>query len=399
VAIPLNYGAAVLPERIRRALQLPVADLSPVLLDLTSRFGGRHRDLTATLHRHWDHMARLLGLDSDGIPEQRRLIAAAYVTMEYSIEAAALCNPSMVPAPDQAGAGPGELRVVLSLRAIGEGHRSAIEFRTGTLDADGRLGLDPVTRWASLGEIDPGDRVGAYTVRFDPTLPLSERVLCAATPDESSGLEDARFVALEMPDGRTTFAATYTAYDGRALTPKLLRTDDFATFTVDPMTGLGARDKGAAIFPRQIDGRWWAVSRQNGQSLFVMSSPDLVDWDAPTPLADPVHDWELVQMGNCGSPIETDAGWLVVTHGVGMLRRYVLGALLLDRDDPTKVLGRLDRPLLEPDDREREGYVPNALYSCGGLVHAGHLVLPYAYADQACTVASFDVKEIIAAMR
>ncbi|MDG6105901.1 glycoside hydrolase family 130 protein [Dactylosporangium aurantiacum] len=397
VALPLQFAPAVLAERVERVLRRTDAQAAEALRDMTGRFGWRHRDLTAQLRRRWAELVDLLHLDPSGIGEDRRLLAAAYTTMEYAVEAAALCNPSIVPAPDQRGAGPGELRVVVSLRAIGEGHRSTVEFRTGTVDAAGRLRLDPAGRWATPGHVTPGP--DGYTVRFDPATPLDERVLYAAAPDETLGLEDARFVPLRLPDGSTSWAATYTAYNGRDITIKLIRTDDFTTFTVRPMTGPGVSDKGIALFPRQVGGRWWALGRQDGQRLFVMTSPDLVHWDDPRPLADPVHDWELVQMGNCGSPVETPAGWLVVTHGVGMLRRYVMSAMLLDRDDPGVVLGRLERPLLEPDEDEREGYVPNVLYSCGGLVHGGRLVLPYAYSDRACSVASVDVEELIAAMR
>lgn len=399
VALPLNFAPAVLAERVERVLRFSDARAAEAMRDMTDRFGGRHRDLSTTLQRRWSELVAVLGLDEAEIGEDRRMLAAAYTTMEYSVEAAALCNPSIVPAPDQTGAGPGELRVVLSLRAIGEGHRSSIEFRTGTVDAGGGLRLDPAGRWATPGRVSDCELDGGYTVRFDPATPLDERVLYAAALDETLGLEDARFVALQLPDGSASWAATYTAYNGRETTIKLIRTDDFTTFTVRVMTGPGVSDKGIALFPRQVGGRWWALGRQDGQRLFLMSSSDLVHWDSPQRLADPVHDWELVQMGNCGSPIETDAGWLVITHGVGMLRRYVMSAMLLDRDDPSIVLGRLDRPLLEPDDFEREGYVPNVLYSCGGLIHADRLILPYAYSDRACSVASADVEEIIAAMR
>ncbi|MEV0132122.1 glycoside hydrolase family 130 protein [Dactylosporangium sp. NPDC050688] len=401
VALPLNFAPAVLAERVERVLRFTDEQAGEALRDMTARFGWRHRDLIAQLRRRWAELVDLLHLDPSGVGEDRRLLAAAYTTMEYAVEAAALCNPSIVPAPDQRGAGPGELRVVVSLRAIGEGHRSTVEFRTGTVGAAGRLRLDPAGRWATPGRVTAGTDGGAggYTVRFDPATPLDERVLYAASPDETLGLEDARFVPLQLPGGSTSWAATYTAYNGRDITIKLIRTDDFATFTVRPMTGPGVSDKGIALFPRQVGGRWWALGRQDGQRLFVMTSQDLVHWGSPQRLAEPVHDWELVQMGNCGSPVETPAGWLVVTHGVGMLRRYVMGAMLLDRDDPSVVLGRIERPLLEPDDDEREGYVPNVLYSCGGLVHEGRLVLPYAYSDRACSAASVDVEELIAAMR
>lgn len=399
VAAPLNYGTDVLTERVSRALTLTEPEAATALAELTRRFGDRHRDLNGMLDRRSMELTQLVSLDWSGISPQRRLLTAAYVTMEYAIEAAALCNPSLVAAPDQTGVAPGELRAIMSLRAIGEGHRSSIEFRTGTVTADSRLQLEPAGRWATPGRIEEMNRDGGYAVSFDPQVPLAERVLVGATPDESFGLEDARFVALTTPDDRTVWAATYTAYNGRQIALKLALTEDFETFRIRPMCGPGAHDKGVALFPRQIGGRWWAVGRQDGQRLFLMASDDLLHWDEPTLLAGPVQDWELVQIGNCGSPVETDAGWLVVTHGVGMFRRYVLGAILLDREDPNAVVGRLERPLLEPDDDEREGYVPNVLYSCGGLVHSGRLVLPYAYSDRACSVASFELEELLGAMR
>jgi predicted GH43/DUF377 family glycosyl hydrolase len=399
VAIPLNYGDAVLRERVERVLALDEATVPAALAAMFARFDDRHHNLHRTLEHRWREINGRVHIDGTALSVDRQLLVAAYLTMEYAIAAAAVANPSLTVAPDQTGAEPGQLRVVMSLRSIGEGHRSTIEFRTGTVDADGEVVLDPVGRRASIGEVSRPATDGSYTVRFDPATPLGERVLYAATPDESLGLEDARFVQLSLPGGGTRWAATYTGYDGRSITPKLLVTDDFTTFTARPLTGPGAQDKGVALFPRQVDGLWWAIGRQDGQRLFLMSSADLISWDTPRPLADPVQPWELVQIGNCGSPIETSAGWLVITHGVGLMRRYVLGAMLLDREDPGVVLGRLAMPLLEPNETEREGYVPNVVYSCGGVRHGDRLVLPYAYSDRTCAVASFDLDELLAAMR
>jgi predicted GH43/DUF377 family glycosyl hydrolase len=388
----------------------------------------------------------------------RRQLIGAYFTHEYSIEAAALGNPSIVAAPDQSALGVGEVRFVMSLRAIGEGHVSSIEFRTGVVGADAGVRLDSPAEFAMTGDRRPhrldkasfraklgdlgmvnevSERVlsrlaevftmgeleaaigtvdddgversisgettrllhwlasSSYRVAFSSSVDISERVLFPNGPTESRGMEDARFVRFRDDDGSVTYYATYTAFDGHQILPQLLQTDDFTEFRVMTMSGRAAHNKGIAIFPRRIGGRYVALGRQDNVNNFLMTSHDIRAWTDATIIQEPKRPWELMQLGNCGSPLETEAGWLVITHGVGPMRRYTLGALLLDLDDPTRVLGHLAEPLLSPDADEREGYVPNVVYSCGSMIHAGHLIRPYGYADVGAGIATIPLDELL----
>ncbi len=427
-------------------------------------FAGRHRDLDAVLERGFlvvaPHLDRLLATGAiQQMPAgERRELIGAYFTHEYSIEAAAIGNPSIVVAPDQSDTRPGDVRVVMSLRAIGEGHVSSIEFRSGVVSADATVQLDSPSEFARTGERRPheldkdlftaklGDlgmindvaervlshlddpfsitaleeaigRIDAdgtlrsmsgettrlmhwlassnYRVVFPSSVDVSERVLFPNGPTESRGMEDARFVRFVDDDGAATYYATYTAFDGHQILPQLLETDDFTEFRVTTLSGRAAHNKGIAIFPRRIDGRYVALGRQDNVNNFIMTSHDVRVWTDATMVQEPERPWELMQLGNCGSPLETEAGWLVITHGVGPFRRYTLGALLLDLDDPTIVLGHLAEPLLSPDDDEREGYVPNVVYSCGAMIHADHLILPYGYADVGAGVATIALQELL----
>jgi predicted GH43/DUF377 family glycosyl hydrolase len=234
-----------------------------------------------------------------------------------------------------------------------------------------------------------------YRVSFPESIDISERVLFPSGPTESHGMEDARFVRFVDDDGAITYFATYTAFDGHQILPQLLETADFVSFRVTTMSGHAAHNKGIALFPRKIDGRYVALGRYDNVNNFVMSSSDIRVWNHPQVIQEPSRPWELMQLGNCGSPMETEAGWLVITHGVGPLRQYALGALLLDRDDPTRVLGHLDEPLLSASEDEREGYVPNVVYSCGSLIHAGHLVLPYGFADVGARIATIPIDDLL----
>ena len=397
ITLPLGYAEDLLHERVQRLLRVDDAEARRRLGSLVTAFDARHRNLGGSLLARWHDLAARFAIDATSISLERRLLVAAYLTKEFSIEGASLCNPSIVALPDQSRALPGELRVLLSLRAIGEGHSSSIEFRLGTIAADGSLTVDRPTGRVEAGvAIDA--RHGHHRLVFDPETHVDERVLWGTQPDERHGLEDARLVSLQHPDGFVELAATCVAYDGRGIAVKLIRTSDMLTFDVDTLTGPGARDKGIAVFPRQIGGRWWAASRQDGQRMFMISSSDLVYWNEPVLIDEPMAEWELVQQGNCGSPIETDVGWLLVTHGVGLMRRYVISAILLDLDDPTRIIARLGVPLLEPDAHEREGYVPNVVYSCGAVAHNGRLVIPYAASDQTWSVASAALDDVFAAM-
>ena len=226
-----------------------------------------------------------------------------------------------------------------------------------------------------------------YEVAFDPRVPLSERIIFPVSDNESNGIEDARFVPFTDEDGERCYYATYTAYNGRVILPQILETKDFLRFKVSTLNGRAAHNKGMALFPRKVDGRYAMISRQDGENLFLMYSDNVHFWEETIPLLRPTYPWEFMQLGNCGSPIETEAGWLLLTHGVGAMRKYCIGAILLDRDDPGKVIGRLAEPLLSPNQNEREGYVPNVVYTCGALVHAGKLVMPYAMSDSASSIA------------
>ena len=388
----------------------------------------------------------------------------SYFLAEYSLESAALFNPSIVPHPDQTGVPPGALRFILSLRATGEGHISSITFRTGIIHADHRIQVLPATGFLTeprqipnpsyekalferklcelglngeftrrvmhkLGEsfaledlraalqteqfrlpdgMSQQDQDAAqgiwmlarsnYEVQFQPEQELSGRILFPATPSQRNGIEDARFACFRKDDGTRIYYATFTAYDGRVVVPELVETSDFLNFRFITLNGPAAENKGMAIFPRKIGGRYAMLSRQDNENIYLMYSDNVHFWNERSVLLKPAFPWELVQMGNCGSPIETDAGWLVLSHGVGPMRQYSIGAFLLDREDPAKVIGRLREPLLKPNESEREGYVPNVVYTCGALIHNGELIIPYGQADHATGFATAPLAEVLAAM-
>ena len=442
---------------LARILALNEDDVRASLDDVVTRFDRRHRDLDGTFRRHARELADRLNPGRE-LSEARKLLLGATFTSEYAIEGAALCNPSIVADPDQTGTPAGSLRFVMSVRGIGEGHRSSIGFRTGTIDAAGRATIDEAARFATVGTIVPtlldavvfrselarlrdageaadyildalGDRftradldeqlaklethlstrgraaatmslfrtIAArfYAVEFSKDTTVSERVLWPAMAAEAAGMEDARFVRFVDDDGSVTFYATYTAYSGSHISQQLLETSDFRYFTSTPLVGPAAANKGLALFPRRIHGRFAAMSRSDRESNTIAFSDHFSTWPSARPCQTPTEAWEALQLGNCGPPIETDAGWLVLTHGVGPMRTYRIGAILLDLDDPTRILGRLRQPLLSPADDERDGYVPNVVYSCGALVHAETLVLPYGIADAAIGVATVPLPELL----
>jgi predicted GH43/DUF377 family glycosyl hydrolase len=441
---------------IERILAMTDDEVAHALSRTFIRYEGRHRDLPATLRENFSLVAHRLG-ERVVMDRERRLLIGAYFTQEYAVEAAALFNPSIVLHPDQSGLTDGEARFVMSLRAVGEGHLSCIEFRTGVVSGDAAVRFDPpgsllstgIARTSSYrrdllrdkmieeGEADENarfvwdalperfDRAQLetalsdlrlqsvtrrdahafvdklrwaadcnYTVEFDGRS-LSERVLWPRGPAESHGMEDARFVRFVGDDGAVTYYATYTAFSGAAVTPQLIETTDFQTFSTSQLAGPAAKNKGMALFPRRVGGRYVALSRWDGENNGVSFSDDGHRWGISTMVEKPRHPWELVQIGNCGSPIETDAGWLFLTHGVGPMREYAIGAGLLSLDDPTHLIGTLSEPLLVPDAEERVGYVPNVLYSCGSLVHGDTLVLPYGCGDSAIRIATMSVDALL----
>jgi predicted GH43/DUF377 family glycosyl hydrolase len=447
---------------MERVLAIPEEDVAGLLAEILADFSSRHRDFQALLHHHFGLVAHHIDAPADLSPE-RRLLIGAYFTHEYSVEGAALFNPSIVRAPDQGEVGGGEQRFVMSLRAVGEGHISSIEFRSGVVDAGGSVAFDRCSSWLGTGEraspvgygrrqfkeklneLGAGNSLAAdvlarlpdpftleelerclvrletdgpphaiiyetvkiirmlaassYTVTFARDSAIDERVIFPAGPHESRGMEDARFVRFSEPDGGVRYYATYTAYDGFEILPQLIETEDFVSFEVSTLHGAAAQNKGMALFPRQIDGNYVMLSRKDRENLYLSVSDDVHCWEDATELHRPSEPWELLQIGNCGSPIETEAGWLVLTHGVGPVRRYVIGAVLLDLDDPHRVVARLPEPLLAPGPTEREGYVPNVLYSCGALVHGDHLILPYGFSDSGVCIATISLPDLLAELR
>ncbi|MGP7795679.1 glycoside hydrolase family 130 protein [Sphingomonas sp. CLY1604] len=369
--------------------------------------GARHREVPALLLRRFEEVSGPLNLDAD-LSEARKILIGGYFSAEYSFEAAALFNPSIVPHPDQSDCAEGAIRFVLSLRGIGEGHLSSVTFRTGTwgpadddlvIDPPGPQGVPPV-----LEEPDPElvRQIGAKALvqlNCRAAREPSETVLFPVVESQSRGIEDLRLVRFREDDGRETYIGSYTAVSGERARQEVLQTDDFRLFHMHPVDGPVASGKGMALFPRKIGGKFAALFRHDSENLWYGTSDTPLAWDTPTRIMQPAYPWEFVQIGNCGSPIEIDEGWLVLTHGVGMVRSYCIGAALLDRDDPTKVIGRLPEPLIQPDGETWDGYVPNVVYSCGGLVRGRTLLLPYALADDMTSFAVAPLDDLIAAMR
>lgn len=446
---------------LARILALSEDDVRTTLADVFARFGGRHRDLDSTFRRHAGELADRLDPDRK-FTESRMLLLGATFTNEYAIEGAALCNPSVVAHPDQSDLPGNSLRFVMSVRGIGEGHLSSIGFRTGVVDATGVATIYDPAPFACTGRVESAlldaavfraelrrrdhageasdyvfDALGelftrsdlderieslrshlrtrrhaedtiaiiyeiaarCYAVEFPSEVTLSERVLWPSMEAEQAGAEDARFVRFVDDDGSVTYFASYTAYSGSHITQQLLQTTDFQSFTSSPLVGAAAANKGMALFPRPIGGRYVAMSRSDRETNTVAFADHLSVWSAASPCQQPTEVWETLQLGNCGPPIETEAGWLVLTHGVGPIRTYSIGALLLELDDPTQVIGRLREPLLSPASDEQNGYVPNVVYSCGALVHADTLVIPYGICDSAIGVATVSLPELLAELK
>lgn len=384
---------------VARVLALDADAAATRLADVLENFDNRHRNLLQIFEARAEEMESALAMHAAFTTIQRQLIGA-YFLQENSFEAAALFNPSIVLHPDQAGAPQGGLRFVLSLRALGEGHVSSLTFRTGTIAADGELSLDPCARLASVPSVRSrraGDDGDSVDVHFDADEDISERVIFPVTPSQSNGIEDARFVRFE-DDGRVVYYATYTAYSGRAIRSELIETADFTSFRMSPLCGAASQNKGMALFPRKIGGRYAMIARQDNENLYLVYSNDLYTWETGTAILKPAMPWEFLQIGNCGSPIELDEGWLLLTHGVGPVRKYSIGAVLLDRADPSKVIARLREPLLGPEPAEREGYVPNVVYTCGAIRHGKQLILPYAISDTYTTFATVAIPALVGAM-
>ena len=385
---------------VDRVLALDAATVSAQLADVLVNFLGRHRNLLETFEARAEEMEGAFATHANFTQEQRRLVGA-YFLHEYSFEAAALFNPSIVAHPDQSGAPEGGKRFILSLRATGEGHISSLTFRSGSIAADGNVTVDPPARLASIPKVRgalPAADAERVELVFRPDEDISERVIFPVLASQSNGIEDARFV--EFDDrGERIYYATYTAYTGREIRSELLETRDFVSFRMAPLTGTAARNKGMALFPRKIGGKYAMIARQDNENLYLIYSDDLHTWNGGQAILKPEFPWEFVQIGNCGSPIELDEGWLLFTHGVGPVRRYSIGAVLLDKNDPSKVLARSREPLVRPDATDREGYVPNVVYTCGGMRHNERVILPYAVSDTFSSFATMKIAALIDNLR
>jgi predicted GH43/DUF377 family glycosyl hydrolase len=384
---------------VERVLALDTDAAARQLADVLENFLGRHRDLLQTFEARASDMEDALA-DHASFTQVQRQLVGAYFLNEYSFEASALFNPSIVAHPDQSGTPKGSLRFVLSLRAVGEGHVSSLTFRSGVIAANGTVIVDPTARLASNPDVvrlTSGPGGDDIDVTFAGGEDISERVIFPVTEAQSNGIEDARFVQFKDAE-RKVYYATYTAYSGRAIRSELIETSDFVSFRLSTLKGSAARNKGMALFPQKIDGKYAMIARQDNENLYLIYSDDLYVWDGGQPILKPRYPWEFVQIGNCGSPIELDEGWLLLTHGVGPVRKYSIGAALLDKKDPSKVLGRLCEPLLRADPTEREGYVPNVVYTCGAMRHHDKIIFPYAVSDSFCNFATIEIASLIGAM-
>ncbi len=446
---------------IDRVINLTEDSAEDLLYQVNHHFIERHKNIDRIFLENFRKVSPYITGDQ-AISSTQKLLIGAFFTMEYSIESAALFNPSMVPHPNQEGLPEGCLRFVMSLRATGEGHISSIVFRSGVIKADRTFLINPVSEFvdtpiiqhdqyydshlfqlklksmnawnktsgkvfAKLSNLFTFEELKAcivalqinaensidaeaikniywladsnYFIKFDPHHDISEHVIFPISENESRGIEDARFVKFFYDDGKVIYYATYTAYNGVCILPQLLVTKDFVNFEIITLNGNAAQNKGMALFPRKINGKYVMLARVDGENNYIMFSDHLHFWDEAIMLQEPAMPWEFFQIGNCGSPIELTEGWLVLTHGVGAMRQYCIGAILLDLEDPTKIIARLEEPLLTPNEEEREGYVPNVVYSCGALIHYNMLVIPYAMSDISSNIATVNVKDLIACMK
>ena len=398
-----NGGAPSRTERlVREVLEMNPYETHDQLELVLKDFEARHWQTRRVFMTRYADIAAQLGLDDAAIGDERRQLIGAYFCHEYSYAAAALMNPSVVPHFDQTGMPEGSMRILMSMRAVGEGHISSIAFREGIITDRNELKLAPEPPFATATDASGADGralpSGAVTVFRHRDSTLSGTVIFPITTAQSKGLEDLRLVQFTHDDGRIEWVGTYTAYNGSAIQSEMLRTTDFRAFDLLPMTGSAARNKGMALFPRKVGGEYLMIGRQDGENLFLIRSDNMTHWDEGAMLLAPEYPWELVQIGNCGAPIELDEGWLLLTHGVGAMRKYSIGAVLLDKDDPSKVLGRTREPILAAADQDREGYVPNVVYSCGGIRHGDCIFLPYGVADSSIAFAFVPISALLAAM-
>jgi len=444
---------------INRILGLSEDKVNVTLEEIIADFSTRHKNIWQIFNRHFDGVKQYFPADVQ-LSDERRTLIGAYFTHEYSIQASAFFNPSIVDHPNQQDMAQGEKRVILSFRSTGEGHVSSIEFRSGVIDQVNEFCFDEVSRYVETPEViknptydnstfslklkdmevlnDISERImqripaqfsfddlnrsiqqeldhhsdpspllhetidkmfwlsrSNYELKFRKDRRISEKVIFPVSENEIRGIEDARFVHFTDDNGEKKYYATYTAYNGFNILPMLLETNDFVRFRIRTLNGKAVQNKGMALFPRKIKGRYMMVSRQDGENLYIMSSDNIHFWHRTTLLSKPTYAWEFIQIGNCGSPLETKEGWILLTHGVGAMRKYCIGACLLDLDEPSKVIGHLREPLLSPTEDEREGYVPNVLYTCGAMIHNDELIVPYSMSDTASGIAVVPVKDLL----
>jgi len=448
-------------EVIQRVMSLNDDEVFGIISPLLQEYSKRHRNITKVLNRHCYKLKDLfddLKIDFEEVSPYRKLLLGSYFTHEYSIESAAFFNPSIIEDPDQSELEDGEKRLVISFRAVGEGHISSIAFRRALIDKHNNITVIPAGNYVDEAEVVRNARYNKklffekavaskvdinvvkeveekldehfdystlrkliidsqklqqdqmrnmefekilwlsdsyYEIIFSLDTDISDRVIFPISEFERKGIEDARFVKFTEEDGRVFYYATYTAYDGALIMPKLLQTTDFYDFKIRPLFGAGAQNKNLALFPRRIKGNYAMLSRIDGCNNYLMYSQNINVWENPTIMQSPQYPWEYIQIGNCGSPIETEHGWLIITHGVGPMRRYCLGASLHNLEDPSIEYGRLSEPLLVPNHDEREGYVPNVVYSCGSLINDGQLIIPYGLSDYSSSFATVDLNCLI----
>lgn len=450
-----------IPKIIDRVLSLTENQAVELLEKINLDFFDRHKDIRRVLKQHFDEASEYLS-HTEPLSETKKMLIGAYFTLEYSVESAALFNPSIVPHPDQTNVPRGSLRFILSLRSVGEGHISSISFRSGIIENNNSFMFDSISEFVEtpviqrdpiynhrlfqlkLNELNAGNEtntrvleqlpdeftyndlnksIGAllsntdfecndeaikiiywladsnYEIIFHTDHRISERVIFPVSKNESRGIEDARFVQFFHDNGEVIYYATYTAYNGFTILPQLIETKDFITFNIITLNGKAVHNKGMALFPRMINGKFVMLSRQDGENNHIMFSDHLHFWQESKIIQEPELPWEFIQIGNCGSPLETSEGWLVLTHGVGPMRQYSIGAMLLDLENPAKIIARLEEPLLTPEEEEREGYVPNVVYTCGALIHNNTLVIPYAMSDIMSGIATVSVSELISCMK
>ncbi len=442
-----------------RVLKMSDPDRITLLNNITESFKDRHKNIKRVFKNHFDIILSNVDVTIyNELSLDKKLLIGAFFTLEYSIESAALFNPSVVPHPNQAGSKKGEQKVIISFRAVGEGHMSSIVFRSGTLDKDGNIAMDkvsPLVEKASnieaaeysksifemklrdinkyhliVGVLDQllneftldelheairyfrdntamtpeHDRAidtliwlarSNYQIEFEDDIDITERVIFPRSTTDIRAIEDARFVYFEDNKNDPVYYATYTAYNGFSILPQLIETKDFSRFKICTMMGAGSQNKGMALFPEKINGKFAMISRNDSENLYIMFSDNPNYWVEPKLLREPKFDWEFIQIGNSGSPLKTEKGWLLLTHGVGPVRLYSIGAILLDLIDPSKVIGEIPEPILIPEEEERNGYVPNVVYSCGAIIHNGWLVMPYAASDSRSSIVKYKLSELL----